>query len=1375
MATETIYKLQPNRTMYLRGFDRRGASASFHNTSSSGWTVSGIFRDFADFAVLVVWDADDFYNHLNFKPLPDFNFQNMVLSFNLAYNGELQGIESPKFPWIAWDSLSYIKVDPITMAETPGSIKLWDHAALASGTFSVANNTWTLTQGGSGVATNDQICFYYLDIPFNYTIRKISVNYSYFNSGVGVTDATGTLIVNGLAGLITAGDTASVTITPRTGSPYTVSYASTGADSINTMAQSLAAAINGAGPTNGINAAWSSGNSFTISAREYGTVGNLVTTSGSGTGSISVTSTSPLAGGSGSHFVKIGPTTYTYVQLFSDSSTDIATGIKNTVNAGAGDPNATATSSTNVVTIKRKLDTGAAVTTSASDGNANDTIYQDKLITALLNIVNQINTHDWVTENAAMAIMASNPSGNDLKIQAARYGQVTVSGTGVTWSTGNKFTGVANGSTIYFANDPGTPYTISTVNSPTSITLTASGPSGFQQYLAEYGGYDGNMLTVEVRSLNNNFTTSGAASFGTLYADNHQLSGGNSNVTWTISIDFTALSIYSLRQAWLTFAPKMANSAVYTATEFSAVASSWAVSDPSSHQALKIANPTKSVRVDSRDARAVKSNDWVIQSGFYLNGYIHGSHTTNGTIAISYSCQHTHDLYMGTSLYLDRGIIAYSIDGAAELTLDTYANVSPELVTRRKLSASPISAGSHTIVFRVTGTKNAASSNYYCYFNYLEASVLDDVQDPVQTYTDVSAAIDFDTNHGYTLPPERLLWMMQRLGFIGPMNEYLGVFWWNQRTRVAGTSKSYAVSLSGAWLAGDSATVTLSGIPVRKTIRAGLDADSAALNLSSSIVETINASFSGVWAQDLGGSLVVYPRTPLFNFTVSCSASSASTGAASGFGDLDLGSEGVWNVDDTVSPYLNRAAKDWHADFFSIVASAGIELTVACSMELLNPPDDPGSGAVWSARYNSGVEVLTSTGFGTEAQAAITAASNATPIVITATGHGYRTGDPITVSGVGGNTTANGVWPTVTVVNANQFSLDGSSGSGSYTSGGIAVRNLRTTQCAFTAAVVAYQKKVYNEIAGMMNTAGLTPWLQFGEFGWWFFSDKSIQITGASNTSPITVTAIGHQFNNGEHVVISGVRGNTAANGTFVVSGVSAGLTFQLSGTTGNGAFIGPPDSVRIPFAKGGSMAYYDQETTAAALAALGVALHIFNTQDDANVATYATHTAFLSGLIKSHIDTIRAYVLGNYAGAKFEILYPYDTNNKTVYLSQDVTTPMGGRVNAAVNLPSAYQTHSGSGLDRFKVEGLSWSASYRSVAKSDETFLFPRTAPNSWTNSQYRPLVAVFNGGCQWQQDYLYCRKKQLTPITFWANDQFHLFSWPIPLPNPNRRSEIL
>lgn len=85
----------------------------------------------------------------------------------------------------------------------------------------------------------------------------------------------------------------------------------------------------------------------------------------------------------------------------------------------------------------------------------------------------------------------------------------------------------------------------------------------------------------------------------------------------------------------------------------------------------------------------------------------------------------------------------------------------------------------------------------------------------------------------------------------------------------------------------------------------------------------------------------------------------------------------------------------------------------------------------FSARINSGAHCPSTF--------VVTAATNATPIVITSTGAGTAlnalANQALTVSGVLGNTAANGMWPAV-FVDANHVSLTGSVGSGAYTSGG---------------------------------------------------------------------------------------------------------------------------------------------------------------------------------------------------------------------------------------------------------------------------------------------------------------------------------------------------
>lgn len=99
-------------------------------------------------------------------------------------------------------------------------------------------------------------------------------------------------------------------------------------------------------------------------------------------------------------------------------------------------------------------------------------------------------------------------------------------------------------------------------------------------------------------------------------------------------------------------------------------------------------------------------------------------------------------------------------------------------------------------------------------------------------------------------------------------------------------------------------------------------------------------------------------------------------------------------------------------------------------------PTDPTGNATFRVYGPTGV--LMANGTGTLSRldtGSVTGATNASPIVITSANHGLQTGTRVNVENVGGNTAANGYW-TITRIDANTFSLDGSTGNGAYTSGG---------------------------------------------------------------------------------------------------------------------------------------------------------------------------------------------------------------------------------------------------------------------------------------------------------------------------------------------------
>ena len=1049
-----LAKLDPRCTLNLRGFDRRGAAAALCEVTPDAFKVYGVFRDMADFAVLTVWDADNFFEHYPQRYLPDFDFAGVTLTFDVHVAG-LQPIDSPKYNWIDWATLDCVRADGGT-----AQVKLWDYATLQAGSFPAAAATVTVVD--SGLQPFDRVTLWLNNIAFDYIVP---------NPATGVTAAT------------------------------------------------IAAALR-----------------------------------------------------------------------------------------------------------------------------------------------DQINTANWPALSPTLGLIATS-SGAALTVKAARWGTVDTSGTAVTWASGEKFTAIPASGTIWIN---GATYTVSSVSSATSLTLTASaGTQTGVRYLAERGGRDGNMLTVYGIWKNANLTFDAAE---------YPLSGGGSDCTWRVAIDFTARGIEQLRQAWLTFAPALPNGAAYADTEWTATFTNWGCTDPNGKLPLKVAGPG-SVRVGSRDRWAeYTGTGWAEQDANNLwRGFARVTKTSGDAVRIRYHCQHAHDVWVGTALYKDKGIVDVSLDGDTATALDCYLNAEPPVLTRRRVRAG-VAAGQHELLLTLTGTKHASSLDTWFTFDYLEAAVAADPPAPAAVYTNVSAAIDYDTDHTYKLPPGRVVGMLDRMGLRGPMNEYVGVFWWNQRERAGGVWHTLTVTFGGTWADGDAAFVQIGAFTMGKSV---FPADTVS-TIAAHFAHFINGTLVAMWAETTAtaGELLVHVRTPVWGDTFSVSKTSAA-GTVGTSGDLAAGTEGTWIIAAAAANPVNFPTRKWHEDLYAQVAAKGWQIVSAYSMELVNPPEGP--GAVWAARFADGAVVQTDTGFG----------------------------------------------------------------------------GMHSTHCSFVSKMLAYQKAVYLETARMMDAAGLTPWLQFGEFLWWFFSSVARTVTGVSGGEIQTDAA--HGLATGDRAVIAGTR---ILDGTRTVT-VTGANTFTVSGAALPGAWTGAGQ------VRAGSMGYYDSETAAAAGAALGHALSVFTCQDDDPAAFHAGADAdWLAGRIQAHADAIRAHVQATYPAAKFEWLHAYDVAHPECYHTLDLPYPQGGRLNARVNTPAAWTAKTGSGLDRIKMEALSWGSFYRHRDRAAQAFAWPTTAPRNWPAADVAYLLPVFNGGCPWPAEFLEARNAGVPSLTFWAFDHLALLSWPLPLP---------
>ena len=159
------------------------------------------------------------------------------------------------------------------------------------------------------------------------------------------------------------------------------------------------------------------------------------------------------------------------------------------------------------------------------------------------------------------------------------------------------------------------------------------------------------------------------------------------------------------------------------------------------------------------------------------------------------------------------------------------------------------------------------------------------------------------------------------------------------------------------------------------------------------------------------------------------------------------------------------------------------------------------------------------------------------PIVITSPNNNLATGQSVTISGVSGFNAANGTF-TITVIDANDFSLNNTSGPG--------------TLIPQTAASWSYNPTLDLAVVQTNGNA----------------STAAISSVGGSSGSPIVIESPTTGLSTGQLVTISGAINYASANGTFTITIVDA-THFSLNGTAATGSTCAPNrcflDFVRQP------------------------------------------------------------------------------------------------------------------------------------------------------------------------------------------------------------------
>lgn len=113
--------------------------------------------------------------------------------------------------------------------------------------------------------------------------------------------------------------------------------------------------------------------------------------------------------------------------------------------------------------------------------------------------------------------------------------------------------------------------------------------------------------------------------------------------------------------------------------------------------------------------------------------------------------------------------------------------------------------------------------------------------------------------------------------------------------------------------------------------------------------------------------------------------------------------------------------------------------------------------------------------------------------------------------------------------------------------GGVGDKVLRHRSAGAYTSYVTADRPTLVELLVMLNTASADLTRR---------TDITASVTGATNATPIVITTgSASGVVTGDQVVVSGVTGNTAANGTFTITTLTT-TTFELNASAGNGAFV---------------------------------------------------------------------------------------------------------------------------------------------------------------------------------------------------------------------------
>lgn len=244
----------------------------------------------------------------------------------------------------------------------------------------------------------------------------------------------------------------------------------------------------------------------------------------------------------------------------------------------------------------------------------------------------------------------------------------------------------------------------------------------------------------------------------------------------------------------------------------------------------------------------------------------------------------------------------------------------------------------------------------------------------------------------------------------------------------------------------------------------------------------------------------------------------------------------------TGNPYKFPSGNPWAAaiaDGGSVIFfSPGFYIISAC------PATIPGNVSLIALQRQKTI-LRTTDCFQVPNRRSITNATNQSPIEITTSGaHGYATGEWVNITGVPGNTAANGDWQ-ITVVDSTRFTLNGSTGNGNFAdilTGYWAARIYRTSSITKGSPIVITTSTNHDFQTG--DRVLVTDTSSFFTNG-----SRYVRVTGA-NTIELDLTA-GATFENPQPGFVRGYRAADAIRTATDAKDVQVhGFRIESSGNT---------------------------------------------------------------------------------------------------------------------------------------------------------------------------------------------------------------------------------